>query len=386
MEVLVSMYIWHTLTRRSHCGPQRTFYSSSQRSRGRSTKSICSNVSVSLTDTTTPCPRTICGNAHISPRMGAYREAIDTEARGRDATYSDIEALESYEDLCAFFKIGVPVQEGCIRVDDFEATPDWENPCTVFNCEDKKDKFGDYECHHDVVELNGHRCMVNLDNLCSKAKNSDQVVGGTIEFRAHAGTLDFMTIRSWVLLLSVLMRYSTMAPTAEFLQLLLNGLHRTFGLRKLLEALGCPEEVVNFYCTEDGSIGVLPCGDTRSLVTPATTLALFEYNDDSYDGRSSPTALASTIRDKDNADEYGILADDICPPPPQADIEPLLQHALTQILAEKGVAVAAGEASMDLARERVLAGLAEKYALECEELEDLSMLGKLSLEDGKEDQ
>lgn len=88
MEVLVSMYIWHTLTRRSHCGPQRTFYSSSQRSRGRSTKSICSNVSVSLTDTTTPCPRTICGNAHISPRMGAYKEAIDTEARGRDATYS----------------------------------------------------------------------------------------------------------------------------------------------------------------------------------------------------------------------------------------------------------------------------------------------------------
>lgn len=131
---------------------------------------------------------------------------------------------------------------------------------------------------------------------------------------------------------------------------------------------------------------ILPCGENRPLVTPATTLALFEYNDDSYDGRSSPTALASAIGDKDDSDEYGVPADDICPPPPQVDIEALLQHALTQISAEKDVATVDDGTRMDLARERVLADLAEKYLLDGEELAQLSELGNLTLEDGEKDE
>lgn len=226
--------------------------------------------------------------------------------------------------------------------------------------------------------VDGHSSVVNFDNLHSSGK-SGRVIG-TIEFRQHAGTIDYFTISSWILLTSTLVQYSATAPAAEFLQLLLRGLEQNYSLRQLLDAIHCPQDAMDFYCTDDGPIGVLPFYNTPLAATPRTT-ALSEYIEEDYDIRSKPHVLANAIAAKSTTHKFPISIAKVARAPPAIDVKARLEKHLMKIPQYERTGTAT-EAHMDFARECVLSELACRYWDGHKEPDEASMLRRLTDEEG----
>lgn len=151
----------------------------------------------------------------------------------------------------------------------------------------------------------------NFDNLLpsdeSEGYENDGEGTGTIEFRQHCGTLDFVSICAWVSLVVQMVAFSSRVGDEEFLSLLARSVDWRFTLRDLLCAIGVEGEVIaHFVDREAGeTIGVL-----GRETDPRTTISgkmerfceLLGQNEEEQNARVSDVARAEVMRSKD----YGI--------------------------------------------------------------------------------
>ncbi|KAK4963411.1 hypothetical protein LTR10_001040 [Elasticomyces elasticus] len=135
----------------------------------------------------------------------------------------------------------------------------------------------------------GHNSSYNLDSL----HLSDL---GKIEFRQHAGTLDFLEILHWVMLTTSMIRYCSGAPVSAFLALCAHGIDGHFDLRDLLSAIECPADTVSYFARDeedDETIGFL--GNLLPLAAVADLDELIAHNDVESSDRLSDEALREAV-------------------------------------------------------------------------------------------
>ena len=134
---------------------------------------------------------------------------------------------------------------------------------------------------------------------------------GTIEFRQHTGTLDYLDIVAWTTLICWIVVYASTTPTASMLDLMIRGVDPGFGLDDLLSEIDCPEDVWDHYRNKGEAVfGVLPnignlkISDTN-FSTPAD--ALIEQNDKECEVRASDKAIRDAIDQKLTSGLYGLV-------------------------------------------------------------------------------
>lgn len=113
--------------------------------------------------------------------------------------------------------------------------------------------------HGPDSNLTGHNCAYNFDNLYPHRDHKDGKVKGTIEFRQHAGTLDFDAVTAWVLLTSQIVRLCDRLVPADFVMVLANSTFPDMSLAHLLSIV-CFDNVspANYYLKQrKGSTDVL---------------------------------------------------------------------------------------------------------------------------------
>lgn len=160
--------------------------------------------------------------------------------------------------------------------------------------------------HEPVVT--GHNSTVNFDNLfpAPELGRYAEHLTGTIEFRQHAGTLNYLSIVAWVTLTSQIVEYCTVAGTSDFLDLVIRGVDPEYTLDDLLKEIRCSADVYDHY-RNDAIIGVL--GDGAGLTggrieTPVD--GLVEQNDYESERRASQTVVKAAIDHKLDTGLYGI--------------------------------------------------------------------------------
>ncbi|KAI7264315.1 hypothetical protein KC345_g8854 [Hortaea werneckii] len=86
---------------------------------------------------------------------------------------------------------------------------------------------------------------------------------GTIEFRQHCGTLDFLTICAWTGLVVQMVWYCSCVGDEEFVSLLAKSVDLDFTLADFLDAIGVEEGIIKHFVDAEGggTIGVLACED-----------------------------------------------------------------------------------------------------------------------------
>lgn len=157
----------------------------------------------------------------------------------------------------------------------------------------------------------GEVSAYNFDNLLP----SDETEGyenegegtGTIEFRQHCGTLDFVAICAWVCVTVQMVWLCTCVGDEEFLGLLSKSVDWRFTLQDLLCAIGVEGEVVAHFVDRGagGTIGVLGHEDDPCGVFPGEMekfCELLGQNEEEQNARVSEVARAEVMRRKD----YGI--------------------------------------------------------------------------------
>ncbi|KAK0853720.1 hypothetical protein LTR03_002682 [Friedmanniomyces endolithicus] len=115
----------------------------------------------------------------------------------------------------------------------------------------------------------GHNSAYNLDNLYPHFAGERYT--GTLEFRQHAGTVDFLEVVQWILLTTSMVRYCAAVGPVPFPTLCAYGVDRRVGLRELLSAVQCPAETVRYFAQDDDGdevIGFLGGGDDVSAAAP----------------------------------------------------------------------------------------------------------------------
>ena len=158
-----------------------------------------------------------------------------------------------------------------------------------------------------VNTTNGHDSAYNFENLYADPgiHRFEETLTGTIEFRQHTGTLDYIDIVAWVVLTCQLVQFASQAPASDVLDLCLRGVDTSFRLKDLLLALDCSDDVVDHYLNGAG-IGVIaeqlgPACPTHPLIE-----SLIEQNDTECEERSSRSAVEAAINHKYVSGIYGL--------------------------------------------------------------------------------
>ncbi|GAB1739787.1 hypothetical protein NU219Hw_g4724t1 [Hortaea werneckii] len=158
----------------------------------------------------------------------------------------------------------------------------------------------------------------NFDNLLSSSavetegyedEDEGEEGTGTIEFRQHCGTLDFLSICAWVYLTVQMVEFCSRVREEEFLCLLSRSVDWRFTLRDFLSAIGVEGEVVRHFVEEGEAgetIGVLGREDDAfpGIVEGQVErfCKLLGQNEEEQNARVSEVARTEVMRGKD----YGI--------------------------------------------------------------------------------
>ncbi|GAB1734535.1 hypothetical protein NU195Hw_g8987t1 [Hortaea werneckii] len=160
----------------------------------------------------------------------------------------------------------------------------------------------------------GKTSAYNFDNLLpssgEEGSGIDEGAGqgtGTIEFRQHCGTLDFLSICAWTGLVVQMVWYCSCVGDEEFLSLLARSVDLDFTLADFLDAMGVEEGIIaHFVDAEDGeTIGVLGCEDDAPAAIRGEMgrfCELLSQNEEEQNARVSEKVRAEVMRRKD----YGI--------------------------------------------------------------------------------
>ena len=148
----------------------------------------------------------------------------------------------------------------------------------------------------------GHRSAYNFDNLYADESRHRPVetLTKTIEFRQHNGTLDFLEIVSWVMLVTQMVNYAHTASDVEMLALCAHGLDLGFDLGDFLSAIGLNAEAVShFLHDEDMTFGTLSSGKTTSVEAMDHFIGLLAQNEDEQNERFDDEARKVAMDEKD---------------------------------------------------------------------------------------
>lgn len=165
----------------------------------------------------------------------------------------------------------------------------------------------------DADIYDGHWAAYNFDNSVPELPpNNDTDSKGTIEFRQHAGSVDYLEVRYTVELYLKLISVSQRFNNAKFFWLLAQATDPTFGLKEFLEQLSCDDELVAHYVRDgrdDEIIGHLP-DPSRQLATYKGGVdehqALAEQNDEDIGVNSERDAIVAAVNGKMEMGGYGV--------------------------------------------------------------------------------
>ena len=186
---------------------------------------------------------------------------------------ANIDDFRSYEDLGGFFEVPIPGFNG--------------------------------------YTIAGHNSAYNFENLYpdAEADRHEENLTGTIEFRQHAGTLDFIEIVAWVLLTCQAVQYANDTQPADFLDLLARSADPCIRLHDLLIAMDVSEDVIDHYFNKPiiGIIGdgVAPASRDRRGARAITELLLAQNDTEAEDG-SDQAAVKAAIDCKFRHGNYGL--------------------------------------------------------------------------------
>ena len=184
----------------------------------------------------------------------------------------------------------------------------------------------------DFYPTSGHSSAYNFDNLYANLDNGrcEETLSGTIEFRQHTGTLDYMSIVAWVVLTCQLVQYAEHTVTSDFLDLCLRGSNMSFKLEDLLLALDCSEDVIDHYL-HGAEVGIIAEQLGPACPTHPQIEALIEQNDSECEERSSRSAVEATIDMKYTSGMYGLDPGMARNEPPMSVAGPELKKALVTV-------------------------------------------------------
>ena len=213
----------------------------------------------------------------------------------------------------------------------------------------------------DDLVLTGHNSTVNFDNLfpAPELDRHAETLTGTIEFRQHTGTLDYLAIMAWVTLTCQMVEYSSTAATSDFLDLIICGVDPEYTLDDFLKKIGCSEDVYDHY-RNGAVVGVLGEGSylTESRIERPVD-ALIEQNDHECEERASLAAVQVAIERKHTTGLYGIDRTVSKVSPPMTICGPELEKAFA-IVQASGSNVRSEE-GVSWARAHVLGQFAQLY-------------------------
>jgi len=232
----------------------------------------------------------------------------------------DVERVRTYE--------GLGVLD---RLQDIERVRTYEGLGAFFDI--PEDEIGFYD------GMTGHNSAYNFDNLYPNQYHDryEKDLKGTIEFRQHTGTLDFLTIIAWVETTVSLVQFAASAGIGEYVALLTSGLDNNFTLNHLLEALEVPRDTRAHYAADDDGeiIGVLPNNAEVSFNPVDALVALLEQNDVESTQATEKKTIADAIKQKYLESSYGHDQTQDTLPWDQARVVAAVQH-------ESSVAAAMG--------------------------------------------
>ncbi|KAI6856002.1 hypothetical protein KC338_g8635 [Hortaea werneckii] len=160
----------------------------------------------------------------------------------------------------------------------------------------------------------GKTSAYNFDNLLpGSGEEGSGIDGGegegtgTIEFRQHCGTLDFLSICAWTGLVVQMVWFCSWVGHEEFLSLLAKSVDLDFTLADFLDAIGVEEGIIRHFVEVEGgeTIGVLGCEDDPLSAVPGEMerfCELLGQNEEEQNARVSEKVRAEVMRRKD----YGI--------------------------------------------------------------------------------
>jgi hypothetical protein len=208
--------------------------------------------------------------------------------------------------------------------------------------------------------VSGHNSCVNFDNLYPdpEMERYAETLTGTIEFRQHAGTLDFLDIMAWATLTCKIVFFCGTATTSDFLDLIIRSVDPEFTLDRFLTEIDCPQDVYDHY-RNNTIVGVI--GQGSHLLGARIQLlvdALIEQNDHECEQRASENAVQAAIDMKHATGLYGI----------DLDVKVSLPRSIAASAFQEALAVAQtsgkdvnSEQAISRARAQVLGQFAELY-------------------------
>lgn len=162
-------------------------------------------------------------------------------------------------------------------------------------------------------QCTGHNSAYNFDNLYPDEERGRyaETLTGTIEFRQHAGTLDFTAITSWIEVTVGLVRFAAESASntdemENFVNLLFNAVHPNQPHKGLWTDLGVadmPEEVYEYYNALKNGTLIIPAPEITDKHLPLLPLLTANWTANVAD--SSRQAVQDTIRHKSDEGLYG---------------------------------------------------------------------------------
>ena len=116
----------------------------------------------------------------------------------------------------------------------------------------------------------GHNSAYNFDNLFPNPEldRHAETLTGTVEFRQHAGTLDYNAIVAWVETTTAIVRYAAETEMEDLLEVLMTATSERTGLGFLAEMIVLPDEVSEYHELLTNGTLVVPAPETTDAHTP----------------------------------------------------------------------------------------------------------------------
>lgn len=199
------------------------------------------------------------------------------------------------------------------------------------------DDFFTVPLHRDLPTT-GHSSVYNFENLVLRGALEEDDIKKTIEFRQHAGTLDFNDIMSWAALTCAIVDFCHTASDSDFLSLLMYGIDPGTGIRDLCSGVGVPDHITSHLTGE----AELPYQMSAPSRLPHTMFrevwaALDEMNDEESAELRDPELVDRMIKTKFAQGTYGIN--------PAINIVRHSQEAINRLMLNASTQVARAERS-----------------------------------------
>lgn len=158
------------------------------------------------------------------------------------------------------------------------------------------------------IPTTGHNSAYNFDNLFPdhSAGRYAETLTGTIEFRQHAGSLDFLEITAWICLVCRIVDFCSTVDSEDMIKLCLHAVEPDYALDDLLNDIFCPIDLIEHFTEESHLIGFLPRRGMPALPEMEEALAVMEQNEFEQEQRHGAKSVKAFIDYKSFSGFYGL--------------------------------------------------------------------------------